>query len=263
MYEKITMVKLKFIQEPQVPVRTFVQEEKFDELVSSIKIHGVIEPIICNDCGEHLEIIAGHRRYMASKIAELDTIPCIVTKLSESDQEKIKLHENYGREDVSPVDEAFFFKHYMEKNNLDINAMSSEISKSRNYIERRLSVLDFHPQLLKAVKDSILSFSCAVELNKIDNENELLRAIEYSHVNGCTTKIAQSWVHQWLSTKASLDHANVEPAEGSEPSPAGTIIWPCFVCETPKNATDTYNIPVCKSCRDAIIKQKEDQRNEQ
>lgn len=252
------MVKRKFIQEPEVPVRTFVEQDKFDELVESIKAKGIIEPLICNDCGDHLEIIAGHRRFMASAVAGVDTLPCLVTKLSEKDIESIKLHENYGREDVSPVDEAFFFHEYMNKNGLDVNAFAKEICKSRNYVERRLSVLSFSENLLQAIRDGFISFSCAVELNKIDNEQELDRAIEYSRYNGCTARTAQAWVNQWQQTKAAIDHANTQPEQENESQPVGAILWNCFICDTPKNATETFTVPLCPECRKHIINQKEE-----
>ncbi|MBO4479743.1 MAG: ParB/RepB/Spo0J family partition protein, partial [Clostridia bacterium] len=90
---------------PNQPRKIF-NEESLNELASSIKTHGVLQPIVLTKIGDGYRIVAGERRFRAAKIAELKTIPAVIKDLTEKEVREIALIENLQREDLNPMEES-------------------------------------------------------------------------------------------------------------------------------------------------------------
>ena len=101
---------------PNQPRKMF-DEEALNELASSIKTHGVIQPIVVNKNDGRYMVIAGERRWRASKIAGLDTIPCVVKNYTERQIKEISIIENLQREDLNPIEAARVIKQLMDEYN--------------------------------------------------------------------------------------------------------------------------------------------------
>ena len=142
---------------PNQPRKIF-DEKSLNELASSIKINGVIMPIVVNkDSDGKYMIIAGERRYRASKIAGKDTIPAIVKEYDERRIKEISLIENLQREDLNPIEAATAMKQLMDDYNLTQEELSERIGKSRSAIANTLRLLSLEGEVVKLVANGKLS----------------------------------------------------------------------------------------------------------
>lgn len=140
---------------PDQPRKIF-DEEALNELAESIKVHGVIQPIIVKEVGDRYVIIAGERRYRASRVAGLKTIPCVVKNYTEREISEIAIIENLQREDLNPIESAKAIKNLINQYDLTQDEVADKIGKSRPAVANTLRLL--------LLPDSIISL---VESNKI------------------------------------------------------------------------------------------------
>lgn len=115
------------------PRKTF-NDESLEELSESIKIHGVIQPIIVKSISNGYEIIAGERRWRASRLAGLKEMPCIIRAFSDKDNLLVALIENLQRENLNPMDESSAYYYMLENFGLTQEEISHNVGKSRPYI---------------------------------------------------------------------------------------------------------------------------------
>lgn len=160
---------------PNQPRKIFDQEA-LEELAASIKIHGIIQPIILNkqDDGTYL-IIAGERRYRAAKLCGLKTVPAVVKNYTEKQVKEVSIIENLQREDLNPVEAARSIKELMEEYGLTQETVSERIGKSRSNVANTLRLLTLSPEVLNLIESGKLSAGHARCLVVIDDHNEQIR----------------------------------------------------------------------------------------
>ena len=142
---------------PSQPRKIF-EPKALDELASSIKINGVIMPIVVNkdDDGRYM-IIAGERRFRASKIAGKDKIPAIIKEYDDRKIKEISLIENLQREDLNPIESATAMKQLMDDYGLTQEELSERIGKSRSAVANTLRLLSLEGEVVKLVANGKLS----------------------------------------------------------------------------------------------------------
>lgn len=142
---------------PNQPRKIF-DDVALGELASSIKIHGIIQPLVVNNQkdGTYL-IIAGERRYRASKIAGLNKVPCIIKDYSQKQIKEISIIENLQREDLNPIESARAIRQLMDEYNMTQETVSERIGVSRPNIANTLRLLTLCPEVIKMVEESQLS----------------------------------------------------------------------------------------------------------
>lgn len=141
----IPLHKIK-IKEDQ-PRKEF-QEDSLKELSESIKIHGVIQPVLLRKEGSSFGMIAGERRYRASKLADLEEIPAIILNAEDIDVAKLALIENIQREDLNPIEEAGAYKNLMEDFDLNQEELAKSVGKSRSYISNAIRLLNLDEEVI-------------------------------------------------------------------------------------------------------------------
>lgn len=157
---------------PYQPRKTF-NEESLQELAESIKEHGVIQPIIVKKSIKDYEIVAGERRYRASKLAGKTTIPCIIRDFTDNQMMEIAVLENLQREDLNAIEEALGFEMLMKNLNLTQESLSKRIGKSRSYITNMLGLLTLPEPVKLLVKEGKISTSHARTLSKIEDKTKI------------------------------------------------------------------------------------------
>lgn len=158
---------------PSQPRKVF-DPKALDELASSIKANGVIMPIVVNEDGSgKYMIIAGERRFRASKLAGLESIPAIVKDYDDRKIKEIALIENLQREDLNPIESATAMKQLMEDYGLTQEELSERISKSRSAIANTLRLLTLEAEVIKMVSDGKLSQGHARALVTLPGEAQL------------------------------------------------------------------------------------------
>ena len=138
------------------PRRTF-NNESIDELAESIKRYGVIQPIIVTKKNNYYEIIAGERRWRASKKAGLEEIPCIIREDTERKNKEIALIENIQREDLNPIEKARSFRQLMDEYGMTQQQLSDTIGLSRSGIANTVRILNLDPRVIKLAEEGKLT----------------------------------------------------------------------------------------------------------
>ena len=153
---------------PYQPRKNF-DEEALNELASSIKEHGVFQPIIVKKSIKGYEKIAGERRFRASKLAGMQTIPAIVKDFSDEEMMQIALLENLQRENLTSIEEAKAYKSIIESMNITQDELAKKVGKSRSHITNILGLLKLPASVQDMVLYNKLSMGHARVLSKLDD----------------------------------------------------------------------------------------------
>ncbi|MGI6205056.1 MAG: ParB/RepB/Spo0J family partition protein [Anaerovoracaceae bacterium] len=150
-------------------------ESKLKALADSIKEHGVLQPILVRPHASRYEIVAGERRWRASKIAGLDEVPCIVHDFTDRENMLMALIENMQREDLNPVEEANAFQEMIERYGLTHEEISKTVGRSRPYITNSMRLLKLPEEVQNMVSEGKLTGGHARALAGVENKKEQIR----------------------------------------------------------------------------------------
>lgn len=172
--EDVVQVNLSELRSNPYQPRKVFDPERLDELTSSIKEYGVIEPIIVKKSIKGYEIVAGERRSLAAKKAGLETIPAVIRDFSDEEMMSIALLENIQREDLNVIEEAMAYKNMLEKLHLTQEELSKKVGKSRSHITNILGILCLPKSVQDMVLSNKISMGHARSLSKLNNEDEII-----------------------------------------------------------------------------------------
>lgn len=177
--DSITEIKLVDIEPNREQPRKAFDEENLAELADSIKQNGVITPIlVCEAQNGYYSIIAGERRWRASKLAGLKTIPAIVKKYDNQKLFEISLIENLQRQDLNPIEEALGYRRLMEEYSLTQEDVALKVSKSRSSVANALRLLNLPAKVLDFLEDGRISVGHAKVLLSVSDENIQIKLCE-------------------------------------------------------------------------------------
>jgi len=160
---------------PQQPRLAF-DEETLQELAASIREHGVLQPILVRPLGNSdYQLVAGERRWRASKIAGLATIPALVEDLDDDTALEISIIENLQREDISPLEEAVMFDRMVKEHGYSIRKLAEKLGKDKGYLENRLRLADAPAEVRELVSLRKDTLSHAYELMKVEDPKKRRR----------------------------------------------------------------------------------------
>jgi ParB family chromosome partitioning protein len=161
----------KIFVNPNQP-RTNFDSNEIDNLAVSIKELGIIQPITVRKVNENkYEIISGERRYRASKIAKLDSIPCYIKAVeNDTDLLKMSLVENVQRVDLDPIEIALTYERLINEYNLNIDIISKLVGKDRSTVSNYVRLLKLDPIIQSGIRDGFLSMGHGRALINIDDK---------------------------------------------------------------------------------------------
>ena len=167
-----TMVKITMVEPNREQPRKTFDEEALNELAESIKQFGLLQPILVQDRKDHYEIIAGERRWRASKIAGLKEVPVIIKDLTEQEIVEISLIENIQRENLNPIEEALAYKKLLNEFNLKQEEVAERVSKSRTAVTNSMRLLKLDEEVQQMVIDEKISTGHARALLAIEEKEQ-------------------------------------------------------------------------------------------
>ncbi len=160
---------------PEQPRMVF-EQEALDELSASIREHGVLQPILVRPLGPNTyQIVAGERRWRASRQAGLETIPALIEEIDDDTALEIAIIENLQREDLTPLDEAAMFDRMVHEHGYSIRKLADKLGKDKGYLENRLRLADAPPEIRELVSLRKDSLSHAYELMKVEDPKKRRR----------------------------------------------------------------------------------------
>lgn len=163
---------------PDNPRLSF-DEESLNELAASITEHGVLQPILVRPIADgRFQLIAGERRWRASRIAGIAEIPAIVEEIDDQTALEIAIIENLQREDLSPLDEAIMYERMTSEHGYSLRKLAQKLGKDKGYIENRLRLADAPPEVKELVSLRKDTLSHAYELMKVEDPKRRRRLAE-------------------------------------------------------------------------------------
>ncbi len=172
--DRIESVSLDLIVKNRFQPRSEFDKDDLTQLAESIKQNGVIQPILLRQIDDKYEIIAGERRFLAAKLANLKSIPAIIKNITDQESAEIALIENLQRKDLNPVEEAFAYKNLMEKFGYTQEEVAKRVSKDRATISNTLRLLNLPDKILDMLKNGDISAGHARALLSLKEEKEQL-----------------------------------------------------------------------------------------
>ena len=187
--EKVVELKISEVEPNKKQPRVRFDEEKLNELADSISQHGVISPIIVIklDNGFY-RIVAGERRWRASKIAGMKKIPAIVREFDDKTSTEVALIENLQRENLNPVEEARGYDELIKKFSLTQEEAAKKVGKSRPYIANSLRILNLHKKILDMLENGQLSVGHAKVLLSVEDKSKQLELAKLILENSLTVR---------------------------------------------------------------------------
>ncbi len=180
--------------------RKFFDEELLKELSDSIKEFGVVQPIIVKDEGDFYSIIAGERRWRASRMAELDTIPVIVKDYTDLEILQVALIENIQRKDLNPIEEANCYKRLIDEFLFTQESISTKVSKSRSTIVTLLNLLKLDEKVQTLIMENRISSGHGKSLLLLNKEDQFMWA-DKIYEEDLSVKKASELIKLYLKTK--------------------------------------------------------------
>lgn len=187
-----TKVPLKSVKPNPHQPRTHFEEGQLQELAASIRENGVLQPLLVRRKGSTYEIIAGERRYQASKIAGLDEVPVIVKEVDDNKVLELALIENLQRSDLNPIEEAKGYKQLISKSGMTQEALSKAVSKSRSSITNALRLLDLPEQVQTFLFEGKLTAGHARAILAVPFEEQRIRLAEKVVQDGLSVRATEN-----------------------------------------------------------------------
>ncbi len=218
---ELQSIKLSAITESTFNPRKNFEPAKLAELAASIQVSGVLQPILVRpltgarvpdtDRGVQFEIIAGSRRFRASKLAGLTDIPAIVRTMSTGDALEAAILENLQRDDLTELEEAEGYEQLMQHSQLTVDQVGEKIGKSRSYVYGRLKLLDLSLECKQALREGKIDSSRALLIARIPDSKLQLKALTHATTmqgypaDMPSVRALQNWLRDNVMLK--LEHA--------------------------------------------------------
>ena len=190
--------------------RKIFSEEAIAALADSIQRYGMLQPILVRPYGLNYQIVAGERRWRASKLAGLKEIPCIIKELNAQELSELAMVENLQRDDLNPIEESEGYRYLMERFSLTQEEIAKKIGKSRSAIANALRLNNLCPGVKNLLKDDKLSQGHARALLTLDSEAQLAIA-ERIIQDGLNVRQTEAIVQNYGSEKTRPQKKTVNP----------------------------------------------------
>jgi ParB family chromosome partitioning protein len=236
------------IKPPSHPVRRLISMEALQELVESIKQMGLLHPIVVVETPEGFEIVAGHRRYEAAKLAGLTKVPVHVVELGNGPKERFTLAENVAREEVNPLDLGYYFKYLHDEKGMSYYDIAQMVGKSHTYVRFLIQLAEAPQWLQDMVQREEISWRNAVALLEMPDEDTMKRYADYIARSGATLQQVEQWVKEekMYQQLRQVEEVREELEPPVEPPPEPLHL--CFVCGRWLPLSRMEYVKMCRDC---------------
>ena len=187
-----TMVSIEDIHPNPHQPRTHFNETELEELSESIRSHGVLQPLLVRKDDKGYEIIAGERRYPASKIAGVTEVPVVVREVDDNEMLELALIENLQRSDLNPIEEAKGYRKLIQATGMTQEALSKAVSKSRSAITNSLRLLDLPQRVQDLLFEGKLTAGHARAILAVPYEEARIKLAEKVVAEGLSVRATEN-----------------------------------------------------------------------
>ena len=199
--DSVVELKINDISPNSDQPRKSFNQDALQELADSIKENGVIQPIIVAKRGKGYRIVAGERRWRASRLAGLTVIPAIVRDLTDQQTMEQALIENIQRQDLNPLEEAFAIENLMKEHGMTQEALAKKLGKSRPAIANTLRLINIDESLQDFIRNGDLSAGHARALLAITDKEEQKKAADIVMTKELSVRETEDFVKKFLNPK--------------------------------------------------------------
>lgn len=192
--ETIVYIPIGRIKPNPFQPREDFDQENLRELTSSIKEKGIIQPVLVRAVAEGYELIAGERRLRAAKSLQINVIPAIVKEAQDEESLEIALIENIQRQDLSPIEEAYAYKHLMDKFAFTQEKIAQTIGKARATVTNTLRLLKLPMEVQDLMRKKLLSFAHGKVLLEIQEGNKQIILAHQAVKKGLSVKALEALI---------------------------------------------------------------------
>jgi ParB/RepB/Spo0J family partition protein len=239
---KYEWVPIEQLREPPSPIRVSMDDAALMSLADSIKQIGVLQPLLVvampNESGEseaeslprpgqsaraispRFEIVAGHRRYKACIIAQLNAVPCLIFDDAEIARHAAMLQENTEREEITPAEEAIFFAELIEKYDYTEEQLLAAVKKSASYVYSRLDLLRGNQEVFHALREKKINMAVAAQLNRCPDPGQTSYFLTLAIQGGATAQTVSKWVSDYKAPTGTENAAAVAGGGSASTPPA-------------------------------------------
>lgn len=196
------MMRISSIEPNRDQPRKDFDEEALQELASSIKKYGILQPLLVRKVGKRYEIIAGERRWRAAKLARLKEVPVIIKEFTDGEATEIALIENIQREDLNPVEEAEAYQRLMDEFFLTQEQVAERVGKSRTAIANRVRLLKLAPEVRELLVSGKITEGHARALITLETPELQIAAAKEVADRGLTVRETEKLVKHFLAPPA-------------------------------------------------------------
>ena len=191
-----TEVDIQLIEPNPYQPRTEFSDEKLTELAESIKVHGIIQPLIVRELNGKYQLIAGERRLRAAKKVGLPMVPIVIRDLSEQSMMEIALVENLQREDLNPIEEAVAYQRLINEFNITQDEVAKKVGKSRPAIANTLRLLNLPSEVQQELASGTLTMGHARALLSLKTPFEQKQAWSQIQEQALSVRETEDLIHQ-------------------------------------------------------------------
>lgn len=239
------------VEDPHAPARSAGGFGDLEDLAQSLREVGVIEPLIVARRESRFEVVAGHRRLLAAKIAGLVSVPCIVHDNFKAAEEAVMLHENVHRADLNVVDEARFYARLLERVDGNTDRLATLVHESRQRVEQRLLLLRGDPDVLAALEKDEIGAGVAQELNLYLDAPTRRAHLQLAAAGGAKIATVREWRKQAnFFAELQATRAAAPPTDApAEIPPSAPDPFRCFFCGSAEDVWTMEQLYIHRPCR--------------
>ena len=210
----VTTIRIAEIEARAEQPRKSFESETLAQLADSIKVHGILQPILVRSSGSgYYQIIAGERRFRAAKMAGLSEVPVLITEADDETTAQMALIENVQRENLNPLEEAMAYKELAENYGLTQEKLSEKIGKSRSSIANSMRLLDLPDEVLAMLRDAKLTAGHARALLGLEDEADIVFLAKKIESDGLSVRAVENAVKKLNSKDEDEEKINIKGAE--------------------------------------------------
>jgi len=224
------------------------EDPGINELAASIGRIGVINPLVVIDVDGVLNLIAGHRRLVAARLAGKNSVPCIIRPSEKALDSEITFAENFFRKDLSPVELACAIKDCYEKATLSVKEIAAGFHRSEHWVHSMMAIADWPGDLLGEIHKENISVSAAANLAMVSDETYRGFLLRTAVEQGATARTTASWLQAWRAMQPQEEAITSEPVDGRPPPQPAIPQAPCLCCGQMFKVNEMSHVPVCGAC---------------
>lgn len=251
---RLEMISLGAINEPDIPVRSTMDEQRMDELVASMKEAGLLCPIAVKPVDGRYEVIYGHRRYVAARRLKWQEIRALVMEDSTLSVHAARLHENAMREDVNAADEAIYLADLQTRLDLDEEGLCKLTRHSVSWVAERFSLLRNDMKVFEALRKGEINFAVARELNRCKDPALRKDYLFHAVAGGVSSRVVKGWVEAANLMPDRPQVATQADPTSPSPDPGAYVPEGCHLCGGSRDPANLHRPLFHTYCLDRLDK---------